>query len=150
MKNFVRKIAGDLGNYLLSISKGIESEKKTPAFEEIFPETTELIVEKTQDTNGLEFVEGSHFKGSITPIVSLKTRARGDFYLAGLNLTDEECKKAGVRPASWGNDTRYFAEISSMESVMEKIEMIKPNIAINPNCYYTHDNKKYILGGSWS
>ena len=140
MKNFMRKIAGNLGNYLLSISKEIESEKLTPEFEEIFPE----------DTTVLEVVEGSFFKGSIVPIVSTKSKAKGDFYLAGLNLTADECKTAGVRAVAWGNDTRYFAEISRMQEVMEKIEMIKPNIAISPDCYYTHDNKQFTLGGSWS
>jgi len=138
MKSFVRTIAGKMGSYLLSISKEIESVQKDD------------YVYEEEKTTVLDVVNGSFFKGGIVPIVSNKTKARGDFYVAGLNLTSLQCKKAGVRPAPWGNQTRYFGEISNMNKIMSKIETIKPKIATSQEWYYTTDNIDFIRGGSWA
>ena len=136
MKSFLRTIAGKMGSYLLSVSKEIESEK-------------EIVYEEEKNTI-LDVVNGSFFKGGIVPIVSTKSKARGDFYVAGLNLTSLQCKKAGVRPATWGKQTRYFGEISNMNKIMSKIETIKPKIATSQEWYYTTDNIDFIRGGSWA
>lgn len=137
MKSFVKAIAGKMGSYLLSISKEIEAQKDEYVYEE-------------EKTTVLDVVNGSFFKGGIVPIVSTKSKARGDFYVAGLNLTSLQCKKAGVRPASWGQQTRYFGEISNMNKIMSKIETMKPKIATSQEWYYTTDNIDFIRGGSWA